>query len=97
YPMDLIASLHAGRWLLGNQACTLYRYVIFIVEAGMFHAHALIALNRTWALVRPHSYRTIHSTRTAMGFCAAVWVYLHLTMVPEFVIETVNYRLPVEK
>ncbi|OQV25519.1 hypothetical protein BV898_00459 [Hypsibius exemplaris] len=96
YPMDFISNLHSAQWLIGNQACTAYLYTTCVIEAGIFHCHLLIALNRMWAVVHPISYRSIHSTQTAVLLCLGTWVYIHLAALPEVVLDALYYRLPVE-
>ena len=85
YPMDLMTNLHSSHWLLGNRACSLYIYTTYVIEAGIFHSHALIAVNRTWALVHPLSYRNVHSGRTAIFLCLGMWSYLNISMTPEVI------------
>ena len=96
YPMDLMANLHSSQWLLGDRACTLANYSTYVVAAGMFHSHMLIAVNRTWALVHPLSYRSIHSTRAAIFLCVTMWIYLHFTVAPEIIMDALYYRLPAD-
>ena len=96
YPMDLMANLHSSHWLLGDRACSLYIYTTYVIEAGIFHSHALIAVNRTWALVHPLSYRSFHSGRTAVFLCLGVWIYVNLAVAPEVIWEALYYRLPPE-
>jgi hypothetical protein len=95
YPLDIVANLYSG-WFLGEKACTAYLYGSFVIQAAVFNAHQLIALNRMWAAVHPISYRTRHSVRTAVLLCLGMWVYVHLAIVPELIADAINYRLPVE-
>jgi hypothetical protein len=95
YPLDIVANLYSG-WFLGEKACTAYLYGSFVIQAAVFNAHQLIALNRMWAAVHPISYRTRHSVRTAVLLCLVMWVYVHLAIVPEWIEDAINSRLPVE-
>ncbi|OQV25512.1 hypothetical protein BV898_00452 [Hypsibius exemplaris] len=96
YPMDLMTNLNSMKWLIGNAACTAYLYNVIVLQAGIFHCHLLIAVNRIWAVVHPISYRSIHSVRTACCLCLVMWVYVHVVAAPEFILDALYYRQPVE-
>lgn len=93
--MDIPFNLYST-WFMGNYACTVYIYGSFVLEAGIMHAHQLIAINRIWAIVYPVSYRSHHSVRTALLLCVGMWVSLHLVIAPGLVADAMYYRLPVE-
>ncbi|OQV25513.1 hypothetical protein BV898_00453 [Hypsibius exemplaris] len=95
YPMDFLSNLHSSTWVLSNTACSAYLYVICVVEAGIYHSHLLIGMNRIWAVVHPMSYRSIHSARTACLICLSMWIYIHLVAAPEMILDTLYYRQPV--
>ncbi|OQV13411.1 hypothetical protein BV898_12363 [Hypsibius exemplaris] len=80
-------------WWIGGPACTAYIYG-YIIQSGMCNAHALISVNRLWAVCRPLSYRRLHSQRTAWLFCLLMWVYVHSLTLPGVVDDARFYRLP---
>ncbi|OWA51980.1 hypothetical protein BV898_16437 [Hypsibius exemplaris] len=97
YPMAINANLHSpGLWFMGNPACTLYLYCQIIIGAGVLTLHATIAVNRTWAIIHPISYRSIHSVRFAVVLCGLIWLYIHLVMGPFLLVDTFVYRVDVE-
>ncbi|OWA51155.1 hypothetical protein BV898_15649 [Hypsibius exemplaris] len=97
YPMAVAVNRYQSGWHLGNPACTMYLYCQTILGAGVLTLHALIAANRTWAILHPLSYRAVHSTRFASTLCGFMWLYVHLTMGPYMYVDTFYYRLDVEQ
>ncbi|GAV06222.1 hypothetical protein RvY_16243 [Ramazzottius varieornatus] len=79
--INLLDSLYAV-WWFGNSVCTLFQHGGWIIMGGMLHAHTLIALNRFWAMTFPASYRRYQKRRSALIVCLAVWVYLHVCLLP---------------
>lgn len=63
-PLDLINHLYPG-WRLSWGSCTLYIYSLYVVEAGIRTSHVLITVNRIWAVIWPHGYRTFHRKSVA--------------------------------
>ena len=95
YPLELLATIHSPRMLMSDGACTFELYIAYVVAAVVFNSHALIALNRTWTVIHPLSYRSFHSNRTAVSLCLGMWVFMHLTAAPETILDALYYRLPV--
>ena len=93
-PIYLVANLEPY-WWIGRTACNLYIYGFFL-QAGMCNSHALISLNRLWAVVRPISYRQRHTKRTAWSISGIMWVYVHVMTFPGFIADILYYRLPEE-
>ncbi|OQV17555.1 hypothetical protein BV898_08326 [Hypsibius exemplaris] len=94
-PLYLVANLRPY-WWIGRSACTIYIYGFFI-QAGMCNAHALISINRLWAVLRPISYRRLHTKRTAWIICGIMWLYIHAITLPGFIADALYYRLPEER
>ncbi|XP_055342121.1 5-hydroxytryptamine receptor 1D-like [Paramacrobiotus metropolitanus] len=83
-PFDLISTVARG-WNLSFSTCTYYLWASYIVDSGMYHATALIAINRIWAVTFPVSYKYRH-TRVAAGcICLGSWVYVHTLQLPEII------------
>ncbi|GAU94537.1 hypothetical protein RvY_06293 [Ramazzottius varieornatus] len=95
YPLEILHELYA-RWWMGRTVCTLFLYSTWVIQAAMCNAHALIALNRLWAITFPHSYRHRHSKRLAIGLCVSVWLYLHACLLPGLIINTRYYEESLE-
>lgn len=49
YPLNIIDTLYSA-WFLGDRVCTFYLYGTFAIQAGVFNAHQLIAVNRLWTV-----------------------------------------------
>ncbi|OQV23625.1 hypothetical protein BV898_02368 [Hypsibius exemplaris] len=75
YVMSVIAERQPGHWYMGNAACTLYQYCQGLISGVQLQTHAVIALNRAWAILYPVSYRSWHTTRFACLACAGIWIY----------------------
>ncbi|GAV08171.1 hypothetical protein RvY_17902 [Ramazzottius varieornatus] len=95
YTIELVSGLYSY-WWRGHAACTYYNYTNWIFNAAMCNAHALIALNRLWAVTFPVSYQLYHRKRFALGLCAAMWIYLHACLLPGIIQDALWYRLPEE-
>ena len=65
-----------------------------MLEAGIRVCHTLITINRIWAVIWPHSYRQNHNTWTACLICVGGWVYVHVNLLPGYVLDILYYRLP---
>ena len=58
----------------------------------MFNTHALIAINRVWAVLHPISYRTLHSRQFALSACSGLWAYILATNVPFLLLDSAYHR-----
>lgn len=96
FPLNVIHLAYGDHWWLGFSACTLYLYGLLVLNASMGHCHLLITVNRLWAVSFPISYRNRHRKSVAILICLAMWVYLHVTLLPGVIMDAVYYRLPVE-
>ena len=67
-----------------------------IIGACICNCHMLIAINRMWAVSFPISYRSMHSTRTAVALCIVVWLYVHVGVGPPVIIDALYFHLPEE-
>ena len=95
YPLELLNGLYAV-WWAGSAVCTLYQYTLYIAQSAMCNAHALIALNRLWAVTFPVSYRHHHKKSAAVLVCVAMWIFVHVCLLPGLVLDALYYRLPEE-
>ena len=94
YPFELLNNFYAV-WWTGSAVCTFYQYVLITAQSAMCSAHALIALNRLWAVTFPISYRQ-HHKNTAVTVCVAMWIFVHVCLLPGLVLDALFYRLPEE-
>lgn len=90
-PLDIFRSLHED-WPLGYGWCSLSIYLEYFVAGGILYTHALISLNRTWALVFPISYRKNHSKKLALMACLTVWTFIHILLLPMYLNDALYYR-----
>ncbi|OQV17857.1 hypothetical protein BV898_07988 [Hypsibius exemplaris] len=97
FPMDVISGLYSGQWPLGEVACTYYILTSWYLQPVVFYSHQLIAINRIWAISFPLSYRRIHSTRTAVGLCGAMWCCVLVFLAPGLVRDTLYFRIPLSE
>ena len=58
----------------------------------MFNTHALIAINRVWAVLHPISCRTLHSRQFALSACSGLWAYILATNVPFLLLDSAYHR-----
>ena len=65
----------------------------FFLQAGISGGHILIAVNRTWAVLHPISYRSIHSKRVAVLLCAGMWCYIHVVLLPGIIRDALYFRM----
>jgi cysteinyl leukotriene receptor 1 len=96
YPLIIYTSLYSFRWSLGYATCTFSLYGSFVIAAVAENAHLLIGVNRLWAVMFPMSYRSHHSVKTAVFLCVGMWLYVHLTTLPAWLMDAIYYRRPVE-
>ncbi|OQV14867.1 hypothetical protein BV898_10899 [Hypsibius exemplaris] len=96
YPLDVIVGLYSGTWVLGRSACAFFLYGVWLPGCASSVAHSLIAVNRIWAVIFPHSYRTQHGMRAAVMVCLSMWAIIYSVTLPWLVLDQVLYRIPVE-
>ncbi|XP_055345950.1 5-hydroxytryptamine receptor 1D-like [Paramacrobiotus metropolitanus] len=94
-PLDILNLIYPS-WWLGNTACTVYLYSMYVVDGIMMHAHVLIAINRVWAVTFHISYTRRNTVRTALYCCLASCIYVHAVCLPYVVLDALYYRLPIE-
>lgn len=83
-------------WTYGLAPCIVYHYTLTKISACQINAHALITINRVWAVTFPISYRHFHSRKIALAICACMWLYVHVVLLPNFVPRMANPKLPLE-
>ncbi|GAV06885.1 hypothetical protein RvY_16796-2 [Ramazzottius varieornatus] len=86
YPFFLIEQLYLT-WPIGNSSCTLYQYGAWVIAGALCNTHALIALNRLWAVYFPDSYRRKHKKKLAFCECLGMWIYLHVGCLPGIILD----------
>ncbi|OWA51909.1 hypothetical protein BV898_16370 [Hypsibius exemplaris] len=96
--MNSIGVFYPGRrgWLLGNRACDLYLFCNTMLNALIVNSHGLLALNRTWAIMHPFSYRSHNTNKLSVQLIAWLWIYILLMELPLWLMDLITYRKPVE-
>ena len=94
-PLDVASMLVPGGYaVLGENICLLVLYGIFVIRSCSVHSHALITINRIWAVFWPMSYKRHHTVKTAVFFCFSIVVYVHVIAIPGFL--TVVFVYPID-
>lgn len=93
--LEIVNHMHPV-WVTGKPACVLYQYSLSFITSYQLFTHVLISLNRVWAVTFPYSYRRHHSRKTALFLCACMCVYVHLILLPNFVINMAAMKSPME-
>ena len=60
----------------------------------MLNAHALITVNRLWAVLYPVHYRENHTRRVAIILCTVMWVYVTAFKLAVLIPDALYYRRP---
>ena len=89
----LVMSQFVPVWPLGHISCNFYMYSKWIFSAAVRNTHAMISLNRIWALFWPLSYRHAHTKITAIWLCAGTWIYVHVWLCPGLLLDDLYYRM----
>ncbi|OWA50171.1 putative G patch domain and KOW motifs-containing protein [Hypsibius exemplaris] len=95
YPMQIINNLYTSGWIMSDAACTLLLYCISILSSLIIHIHAIMAINRAWAIVYPLSYRNWHTQRLTRIVCVALLMYIHVAEGSFWLTESLHYRLDI--
>ncbi|OQV24167.1 hypothetical protein BV898_02117 [Hypsibius exemplaris] len=96
YPLAVKAGLHPSAWTLGRPLCHFYLYCQSIFDAGISNTHAIIAINRAWAILHPLSFRAAHTKRFTTTVSALMWVYIHVVEGSYWLVQTVYYPVNVQ-
>ncbi|OWA51915.1 hypothetical protein BV898_16375 [Hypsibius exemplaris] len=67
------------------------------IDSRSINTHGLIALNRTWAILFPYSYRRLLTPRLTHQLIFGLWVYVLLAEFPIWLLDTLFYRLPLKQ
>ncbi|OWA51907.1 hypothetical protein BV898_16368 [Hypsibius exemplaris] len=96
--MNTIGFFHPNRggWVLGNRVCDLYMFCNTIFNALIVNTHGVLALNRTWAIMHPFSYRRLNTKTLSLQVIAGLWIYVLLVTLPLWLMDVIAYRKPVE-
>lgn len=89
-PLDVINNLFS-HWILNSQWCSLYIYATYFVTAGSMHTHVLVTLNRVWAV---NFASKLQTKKAAVFLCVCMFVYVHVILLPGFVLDAMYYRTP---
>ena len=95
-PLEIVSYLYSFPYL-GRPFCTAFLYGSYAIHSIVYSAHFLITLNRIWAVTSPVSYRLHNKKLLAMVTCVAFWVYVHIIILPGFIMDSLYFRLPLEK
>ncbi|XP_055349833.1 rhodopsin-like [Paramacrobiotus metropolitanus] len=99
FPFTIANDLgtNANRFVLGKIGCSVYGYGVSITRSCCLCSHALITINRIWAMTFPISYKNVHSSRFAAILCICVILALHAIMIQGLVLSERTRPRPVEK
>ncbi|XP_055340577.1 5-hydroxytryptamine receptor 1B-like [Paramacrobiotus metropolitanus] len=93
--MEITGDLY-GTWWMGHPLCIFYNYFEYIASLAAVMFHALIAINRIWAISHPVSYRLYHNKKIAGLLCLASLFYVHFLELPGLIMDALYYHLPEE-
>ncbi|XP_055350168.1 5-hydroxytryptamine receptor 1D-like [Paramacrobiotus metropolitanus] len=62
---------------IGEAGCVFYVYAVYVFNIAQPVNHAVIALNRIWAMVHPISFREAQSRRLVGRVIAVMWIIPH--------------------
>ncbi|GAU89719.1 hypothetical protein RvY_02233 [Ramazzottius varieornatus] len=95
YSLDIINFLYP-RWVLDDQACTAYLYLQSIFHASTLNAHALLGVNRIWAVYFPLHYRQhqIGSMKKAISICIVTFIVINAFVIPGIARDALYFRVP---
>ncbi|XP_055354705.1 alpha-2 adrenergic receptor-like [Paramacrobiotus metropolitanus] len=82
-----IMTTATGAFPGGLVLCMFYMYVQFVICQLPVLVHALISINRFWAIRYPVSYRHRHHKKMAISLCAGVLLYVHVVQFPMLMVE----------
>lgn len=80
-------------WPLGRIACNFNLYAKWVLAALVRNTHALISINRIWALFLPITYKNYHTRSVAIGLCLGLVVYVHSFLLPGLIADDLYYRV----
>ncbi|XP_055343089.1 uncharacterized protein LOC129591455 [Paramacrobiotus metropolitanus] len=95
YTLIILSNVYGPSWI-GYAGCTLRLYALYVLAPLVYNSHLMITINRVWALFWPISYRARHSRLTAALISCGVVAYVHILMLPQVLLDHLNYRLPME-
>lgn len=80
-------------WSLGRIVCNFELYAKWVFSGVVRNTHALISLNRLWALFWPIYYKRYHTKTVAFWLCMGSWAYVHIFLLPGLVADDLYYRV----
>ncbi|XP_055349770.1 rhodopsin-like [Paramacrobiotus metropolitanus] len=86
-----------NHFVFGETGCSVFGYGVSISRAFCLCSHALITLNRIWAMTFPISYKNLHGYRFAVMLCSGVFIAIHALMIQGLVLSERSRPRPVEK
>ncbi|XP_055347687.1 fMet-Leu-Phe receptor-like [Paramacrobiotus metropolitanus] len=96
-PFSIITDIHGGVWIFSYAVCSFYQFSLWILSAAMQNAHALITLNRLWAIIFPIHYRQTHRRTTAVLLCIGMWICILIILLPGMIPDATYYRLLMDR
>ncbi|XP_055352487.1 uncharacterized protein LOC129598546 [Paramacrobiotus metropolitanus] len=90
---DIGAAFSPSYWKSRSSViCSVYLYSNYMIQSATCNAHLLITLNRLWAILFPHSYRTHQKVSVFVAICMAKWIFVHVIMLPGLISDGLYYR-----
>lgn len=62
--------------------CTLIVFSTYLMPSAILHLHALVTVNRIWAVTFPVHHKNHHSRKIAIILYGSVLTYVHICIVP---------------
>ena len=93
FPVDIVRQLYS-KWILKSVLCFINIYFGWTIWGITMYAHALVTVNRLWAMTFPFSYRKHHTKRMALLFCLIIVIAMNAFTLPGVVSDALYYRLP---
>ncbi|XP_055344685.1 5-hydroxytryptamine receptor 1B-like [Paramacrobiotus metropolitanus] len=84
-------------WFLGDPYCLLCMFSARTVTAIMRYIQVLISFNRFWAVTFPHSYRTHHNKKFAVGLVIGAILFVNVWALPGFITQDLHNRTGTER
>ncbi|XP_055348558.1 uncharacterized protein LOC129595538 [Paramacrobiotus metropolitanus] len=84
FPFTIIANLGTlnNRFFPGDTGCIASIYGTTLIRSLCLCSHALITINRVWAMTFPISYKDHHGPWFTWGLCAGVVLCVHALGIP---------------
>ncbi|KAG9329327.1 hypothetical protein JZ751_005700 [Albula glossodonta] len=81
-PFRATYYLMDSHWVFGDITCRLISYAFYINTYGSVYFLVALSVMRYLAVVRPHRYVRLQTSRGARAICALIWLFVALVSAP---------------